>query len=72
MDNRHVTPRDDGRWQIVNPLRGEICLIVDTQAEAVERATRALRSAGGGELLVYGPDGRTSSPQTVEAGPATS
>lgn len=66
MDERHVTPRADGRWQIVNPLRGEVCLIVGTQAEAVERATRALRSAGGGQLLIYEPDGRTCFPQTVE------
>ncbi|MGH3097055.1 MAG: DUF2188 domain-containing protein [Streptosporangiales bacterium] len=71
MDERHITLRRDGRWQIINPLRREVCLIVETQAEAVERATRALRSAGGGRLLVYDPDGGTGVSQTVEPGPIT-
>ena len=72
MDERHITPRPDGRWQVLNPIRGEVCLIVQTQAEAVERATRALRSAGGGRLRIYGPDGDDGFTQTVEPGPLTS
>lgn len=72
MERRQVTPRSDGQWQVRNPARGQISVVVPTEEDAVQRAMRVLRSAGGGELNVYRSDGDVSFRQRIIAGPVYS
>lgn len=67
MERRQVTPRADGHWQVRNPARDRVSVVVPTEQDAVQRAMRVLRSAGGGELKVYRTDGNVSFSQRIIA-----
>ncbi|MGH3099121.1 MAG: DUF2188 domain-containing protein [Streptosporangiales bacterium] len=67
MERRQVTPRQDGHWQIRNPARDQVSVVVPTEEDAVQRAIRVLRSAGGGELNVHRADGDVSFSQRIIA-----
>ena len=64
---RTVFQRADGRW--VNKLRGHAGATTTsgTQAAAAADARRMLRNAGGGELTVFGGDGRIVGEETIAA-----
>ena len=55
-NTRHVTPRQDGRWQIIVGGSERASLCTDTQKEAIERATiTAKRNKE--ELFIHGRNG---------------
>lgn len=59
MSNRRsVFQRDDGKW--VNQLAGNerMATVSETQNAAVADAKRMLKNSGGGDLTVFGEDGK--------------
>ena len=54
-EQRHVV-RDPstGDWRVVAPHAERASAVLETQAEAIDRAREVLRNAGGGELIVHG------------------
>ena len=61
---RHVVPHPDGGWDVRAPGSKRASAHVATRAEAVRRAQAIVANQGGGDVVVFGPDGeaRTSLP----------
>lgn len=55
--NVHVTPRKDGKWNVIREGAGRASAVADTQAEAIKEGRR-LAQDGKGELAIHGEDGR--------------
>lgn len=67
-NERHVTPRDDGRWEVVSPGSQKPSAVTDTQADAINRAREIVHKAGGGEVVIHGRDGRIRDSDTIAPG----
>lgn len=67
-NNRHVTPRPDGRWQVIKPGATRASVVTDTQRDAVSRARDIVHNAGGGEVRIQGRDGRIRDSDTIRPG----
>lgn len=57
MDQRHITKRDDGKWQIVAPGYERASYVTDTQREAIERGKQICQNIGA-ELFIHGKDNK--------------
>ena len=55
-NDRHVVPNPDGGWDVTAP-GGRDPVHLTTQAEAIDRALKMVREAGGGEVRIQGPYG---------------
>jgi hypothetical protein len=65
-EQRHVVlDPSTGDWRVVAPHAEQATAVLDTQAEAIDRAREVLRNAGGGELIVHGRNGRIRTRDTV-------
>jgi uncharacterized protein YdaT len=53
----HVTPNDDGDWEVKREKASRASSIHDTQADALEAARRTAQREGG-EVVIHGRDGR--------------
>lgn len=60
----HVIEKPDGGWAIQTSRNGTGRRF-GTQQDAVVAAREALRSTGGGELIIHGRDGRIRDRDTV-------
>jgi hypothetical protein len=67
-EERHVTRRPDGDWQVVKPGSSRPSAVASTQAQAEQRAREILGNAGGGEVVIHRPDGRIRDSDTVPPG----
>lgn len=67
-NERHVTQRPDGKWQVVDPHAERASAVTDTQAQAQARAREIVHNAGGGEVVSHGRDGRIRDSDTVAPG----
>jgi hypothetical protein len=67
-EERHVTRRPDGDWQVVKPGASRPSAVAPTQAEAERRAREIVGNAGGGEVVIHRPDGRIRDSDTVAPG----
>jgi Uncharacterized protein conserved in bacteria (DUF2188) len=64
-NQRHVTRRPDGKWQVTKPGASRASAVESTQAEAERRAREVLRNDGGGELITHCPTGQIRDSDTV-------
>lgn len=64
-NNRHVTQRPDGSWQVRKEGADRASSIHDTQKQAEDRARQIERNTGGGEVVTHGTDGRIRDSDTV-------
>jgi hypothetical protein len=66
MSERHVVPNrgPEGGWKIVTP-DSDTAQRLSTQADAIEHAMHSLDS--GGEVVIYGIDGRVRDRRTIPA-----
>jgi len=53
----HVTPRPDGKWQVLRAGGDKASKVTDTQGEAIEAAKKLSASDGAG-IVVHGRDGK--------------
>ena len=53
----HITPRDDGRWNVSRDGASRASSIHDTQADAID-AGRSTARREGTELFIHGRDGQ--------------
>lgn len=67
-NERHVTQRPDGRWQVADPDASRASAVTNTQADAIDRARDILGNDGGGEVVIHRPDGRIRDSDTVPPG----
>jgi hypothetical protein len=78
LEQRHVVPRPDGRWDViarpggtaardVTP-RGRAASRHATREQACDRAREMLRLAGGGELVIYEADGQVCLRHAIGSG----
>jgi len=67
-NNRHVVPNPDGGWDVRAPGAQRSSGHDDTQADAISRAREIVHSAGGGEVVVHGRNGRIRDSDTVAPG----
>lgn len=67
-NERHVTRRPDGDWQVVKPGAERASAVTGTQAAAEARAREILGNSGGGEVVIHRPDGRIRDSDTVAPG----
>jgi len=61
----HVTPSAKGGWSVVNPSGGERSHH-RTQKDAIDGAREIIKNAGGGEINIYGKDGRIRDKNTIK------
>jgi hypothetical protein len=67
-NERHVTPGDDGGWDVEKPGANRASSHHDTQAEAINRAREIVHNSGGGEVVIHGRDGRIRDSDTIAPG----
>lgn len=67
-NERHVTRRPDGRWDVTKPHSDRASGVTDTQGEAIDRAREILGNDGGGEIVIHGRDGKIRDSDTVAPG----
>lgn len=67
-NERHVTPRSDGGWQVTKPGGDRASARADTQADAIDRAREILSNDGGGEIVIHRRDGQIRDSDTVAPG----
>jgi hypothetical protein len=67
-NERHVAPTGDGNWKVEKPGADRASAIVDTQAQAIDRARDILSNDGGGEIVIHGRDGKIRDSDTVSPG----
>jgi hypothetical protein len=67
-NERHVTPTADGNWKVQKPGADKASAILDTQAQAIDRARDILGNDGGGEIVIHGRDGKIRDSDTVSPG----
>ena len=67
-NERHVTRRPDGDWQVKKPGASRASTVEPTQGAAIERARGILENDGGGELVIHRPDGRIRDSDTIPPG----
>ncbi|GHV01505.1 hypothetical protein FACS1894211_11420 [Clostridia bacterium] len=53
----HVTPRPDGKWQVIRGGGEKASAVTDTQAEALEIA-KGYSKNDGAAVVVHGRDGK--------------
>lgn len=66
--DRIVSPTGDGRWKVLAAGAKRASATAATQGEAMAKARRIIRNAGGGEMSVQGRDGRIRAKDTVKPG----
>lgn len=54
-ENRHVTKRPDGKWQVIGEKAQRASGVFDTQAAAIERA-KEIATRTGGEVVIHRPN----------------
>ena len=64
-NQRHVTRRPDGDWQVLKPNAARASAVESTQSAAIDRAREILQNDGGGELVTHGRDGRIRDSDTI-------
>lgn len=65
-ERRHVTQRDDGKWQEKPEGATRAGSVHDTQREAQQAATEKLRNTpGGGEVVIHRPSGPIRNSNTI-------
>ena len=64
-NERHITHRPDGGWQVKKPGASRASAVKSTQSAAVDRAREILENDGGGELVTHRPDGRIRDSDTI-------
>ena len=64
-NERHVTRRPDGAWQVKKSGASRASAVEPTQGAAIERARGILENDGGGELVIHRPDGRIRDSDTI-------
>ena len=64
-NQRHVTRRPDGDWQVIKPSASRASAVEPTQSAAIDRAREILKNDGGGELVIHRPDHRIRDSDTV-------
>ncbi|GGM50503.1 DUF2188 domain-containing protein [Dactylosporangium sucinum] len=67
-NERHVTQRPDGDWDVSKPGRTRPVATETTQKAAIDAARVDLSSHGGGEIVIHGRDGRIRDKDTVAPG----
>ncbi|HKK54033.1 MAG TPA: DUF2188 domain-containing protein [Patescibacteria group bacterium] len=69
MPNYHVTKNKDANtWNIKKGGAERVSGIADTQREAEQMAKQFCSNAGGGEVRIYGLDGKIRDSDTVKPG----
>ena len=64
-NQRHVTRRPDGDWQVIKPHASRASAVEPTQSAAIDRAREILKNDGGGELVTHRPAGRIRDSDTI-------
>ena len=64
-NQRHVTRRPDGDWQVIRPNTSRASAVEPTQSAAIDRAREILENDGGGELVIHGRDGKIRDSDTI-------
>ena len=64
-NERHVTRRPDGDWQVKKPHASRASAVEPTQNAAIGRAREILENDGGGELVIHRLDGRIRDSDTI-------
>jgi Uncharacterized protein conserved in bacteria (DUF2188) len=67
-NERHVTRRPDGDWQVVKPGADRASAVTGTHREAQARAREIVGNSGGGQVVIHGRDGRIRDSDTVAPG----
>ena len=67
-NERHVTRRRDGDWQVKKPRGSRASAVEPTQSAAIDRAREILENDGGGELVIHGRDGKIRDSDTIPPG----
>jgi len=67
-NQRHVTRRRDGDWQVIKPHASRASAVEPTQSAAIARAREILKNDGGGELVIHGRDNRIRDSDTIPPG----
>ncbi|MGN6200158.1 DUF2188 domain-containing protein [Humibacter sp.] len=62
---RHVVPNSNGGWDVKAGGAQRASAHTDTQARAQDRARTIIGNAGGGEMLMHGPDGQIRAKDTI-------
>ena len=66
-NKRHVVPNPDGGWDVKAPGANRASAHTRTQGEAIGRAREIVGTAGGGEIVIHGRDGRIRDSDIVVA-----
>lgn len=61
-NQRHVTRRPDGDWQVIKPHASRASAVEPTQSAAIDRAREILENDGGGELVTTAPTAGSATP----------
>lgn len=64
-NQRHVTRRQDGNWQVRAPHASRASAVEPTQGAATDRARQILENDGGGELVIHRTNGRIRDSDTI-------
>ena len=67
-NERHVTRRPDGDWQVKKPGGSRASAVEPTQSAAIGRAREILGNDGGGELVIHDRDGKIRDSDTILPG----
>jgi len=67
-NDRHVTPKPEGGWDVRKPGASRASSHHDTQAEAIDRAREIVGNEGGGEVVIHGRDGQIRDKDTIPPG----
>ncbi|MGI9084880.1 MAG: DUF2188 domain-containing protein [Aeromicrobium sp.] len=67
-NDRHVTPKPEGGWDVRAPGASRASSHHDTQADAIDRGREIVDNAGGGELRIHGRDGQIRDSDTIPPG----
>ena len=66
--DRIVYRRSDGKWVNKKNDSDQASSLHNTQADAVDSASKMLKNQGGGDLIVKGLDGKIRSKDTIPPG----
>ncbi|MFJ2030540.1 DUF2188 domain-containing protein [Streptosporangium sp. NPDC087985] len=67
-NSRDVVRRDDGTWAVTKPGAARASVRLETQDQAIQRATEILGNDGGGELRIHGRNGQVRDQRTIAPG----
>ena len=67
-NERHITRRSEGDWQVKSPGASRASAVEPTQGAAIDRGREILENDGGGELVIHRPDGRIRDSDTIPPG----